>query len=79
MTRPERRIDAETVRRLAEYAGLPLPEERVQAHVERLNAFVLPGLESRERERLGFWFEEGRLTFVRPTFVPKAPRRKWGR
>jgi hypothetical protein len=68
--RPARRVDAETVKHLAAYAGLPLTEERAQLHAGLLNELVMPALDAFERERLGFWFEDRHLTFVRPAIVP---------
>ena len=42
MARRERVVDAETVRVVARYAGLELPEDRVEMHVDLLNGIMLP-------------------------------------
>ena len=57
MARPHRSIDAETVRGLARYAGLPLDPERVDGQLQHINVF-LGFLEEWESVRLGYWFEE---------------------
>ncbi len=69
MTRPKRSIDLEGVRRLAAYAGLPLSEERACVQLDFLRAQI-ETFETWERElRLGFWFEDGEFSFVRPAVV----------
>ena len=73
MTRPIRSIDAETVRHVARYAGLPLSEDRVEQNVQFLNAIALTEVVSWEAEKLGFWFEDGCFSFVRPAVVHRIP------
>ena len=73
MARPERTIDAETVRRLAQYAGLPLPEDRVQVQLEFLKEQLASLREWEENECLGFRFENGDFSFVRPAVIFRNP------
>ena len=74
MARPTRAIDGQAVRALARYAGLPLPEDRVERQAELVERLVLPVVQAWEREKLGFWFENGRFTFVRPVLVDRLRR-----
>lgn len=73
MSVPPRTVNAETVRHLAEYAGLPpLPDDRIELHL----GFLRQQLEEMERWktlRLGFSFEGGRFTFVRPAVLDRIP------
>ena len=72
MPRPERKVDAETVRRLAEYAGLPLSNDRVELQLGFLKD-QLQMMKEWENLRLGFWFEGGRLSLVKPPVVYRPP------
>ena len=73
MARRERVVDAETVQVVARYAGLELPEDRVEMHVDLLNRIMLPEVRAWEHETLGFRFDDGRYSFVRPTVVHRIP------
>ena len=69
--RPSRLIDEESVRRLARYAGLPLPEERLEGLADLLSQH-LADVRAWEKERLGFWFEEGTYSVVKPEVLDRV-------
>lgn len=73
MAPPARTIDSKAVEALAAYAGLALPDERVDPLVEALSGEVIPDLEQWRAEHLGFWFEGGSFNFVRPSVAHRAP------
>jgi hypothetical protein len=58
MARPERTADSDTVRRLAEYAGLPLAEDRVERQVEGVHT-ILTLAEGWAKHQLGYRFGPG--------------------
>jgi hypothetical protein len=62
MVRPQRRIDAETVRRTADYAGLELDDDRVEIELGRLRDIVA-SVREWESAKLGFWFDHATGTF----------------
>jgi hypothetical protein len=62
MSRRERNIDAETIRRTAAHAGLHLDEDRVQMHLGPVQNIVR-SVREWEAARLGFWFDHESGTF----------------
>jgi hypothetical protein len=62
MPRPARRIDAETIRRTSDYAGLQLDEDRVEFELGRLRDIVA-SVREWESAKLGFWFDHETGTF----------------
>ncbi len=76
MGRPTRKIDLEGVRRLAEYAGLPMTEDRLQTQLEFLQGQIETVQLWEQELRLGFWFEDGKFSFVRPAVIYRPPWEK---
>lgn len=73
MASSARTIDREAVEALAAYAGLALPDERIDLVVDAISGEVIPELEQWRAEHLGFWFEGGSFNFVRPSVAHRAP------
>lgn len=68
MPRPKRVVDEETIARLADYAGIRLPEDRISIQLKLLRE-QLRVIDEWENLRLGFSFDEGRFRCVRPAIV----------
>lgn len=74
--RPEREIDAATVKQLANYAGLPVDD----GHAQQLANFLhehLAAVRSWEQIVLGFDFASGRHPAVRPSMTNRVPWSLW--